>query len=302
MVALMPSVRVGRRAGFMRMVAAGAFAGVLCCVLFPVGRAQLMTAVPMGQELNVQVGMETSGEAVVNAWSRDGGMDLAPLLPQVLPCSGMKPETTGENTVRCPRALRKDGLALVAVLDLSPVARELAKTKGPGGTPGIELYVNHPRLGFASTSLPMTESGNGFRVNWTTRFALDVAPANLTIRFGYLPQQLFGIYLPLFALTLAFTLIATIMSRAGYAPLARSATLLGTMVWMATSAQLNADAPLRILLFGSPLAGLAALFVNLWPPLLCIAAGVRLGSRMRPGSLRSHTFGEVFSSCAITPL
>ncbi len=256
----------------------------------------------MDQDLNVQVGIETSGEAVVNAWSRDGGMDLAPLLPQVLHCSGMKPETTGENTVRCPRALRKDGLALVAVLDLSPVARELAKTKGPGGTPGIELYVNHPRLGFASTSLPMTESGNGFRVNWTTRFALDVAPANLRIRFGYLPQQLFGIYLPLLALALAFTLIATIMSRAGYAPLAQTAILLGTMIWMATTAQLNAEAPLRILLFGSPLANLAALFINLWPPLFCITIGVQLGSRMRRGHLRSHTFGGVFSTCAIIPL
>ncbi len=109
-------------------------------------------------------------------------------------------------------------------------------------------------------------------------------------------------YVVLTALALAFTLIATIMSRAGYAPLAQTASLLGTMIWMATAAQLNADAPLRILLFGTPLAGLAALFVNLWPPLLCVSFGVWLGSRMRRGSLRSHTFGEVFSSCAITPL
>ena len=287
----------------MRKIAASALAGGLGFLLLPAGWAQLMTALRTGQDLNVQVGMETSGEATLNIWSRDGGADLDPLLPEIIRCpSGIKPEWTGPNTVRCEQGLQRDGLALVAALNLAPAEREIAGSKGPDGITGLSLYVNHPRLGFASTSLPMTEGGNGFRVNWTRRFEPDAVPKTITIRFGYLPEQLFGIYLPLLALAIALTLIATFMSRAGYAPLAQSAILLGTMIWMATAAQLNAEAPLRILLFGSPLTSLAALFVNLWPPLICAALGVRLGSAMRGGNLRSRTFGAVLSTYAIIPL
>ncbi|MGH9564280.1 MAG: M48 family metallopeptidase, partial [Terracidiphilus sp.] len=246
--------------------------------------------------------METSGEATLNVWSRDSGMELGAVLPEVLPCAGSKPEPVGLNAVRCARALRKEGLSLAAVLNLAPLDRELANIKRAEGIKGIDLHINHPRLGFASISVPMTDDGNGFRVNWSAQFAPGDAPATITVRFGYLPHQLFGIYLPLLALAIALTLIATLMSRAGYAPLAHTAILLGTMIWMAAAAQLNAEAPLRILLFGSPLAGLAALFVNLWPPLICVAFGIRLGSRMRCRNLRSRTFGEVFSTYAILPL
>ena len=139
-------------------------------------------------------------------------------------------------------------------------------------------------------------------MNWTARFAAGVAPAPIKIRFGYRRDQLAGIYLPLLALALALTLIATIMSRAGYAALALSAILLGTMVWMGAASQLDADAPLRILLFGNPLAEFAALFVDLWPPLFCVAIGVALGSRMRGGRVRRKNFGEVFWPYAIVPL
>lgn len=286
----------------MRMVAAGTFAGVMGFLLLPAGRGQLVTALRPNQDLNVQVGMETSGEATLNTWSRDGGLDLAPLLPQVLGCQSKKPEMDGANTIRCRRALRRDGLVLAGEVNLAPVARELAKTAGPDGPTGIELYVYHPRLGFASTSAPMTDDGNGFRVNWTKRFTPDTAPVTVTIRFGYLPHQLLGIYLPLLALAIALTLIATLMSRAGYAPLAQTVILLGTMIWMAAAAQLNAEEPLRILLFESPLTNFATLFVDFWPPLLCVALGVRLGTLMRCGNVRSRTFGEVFSTYAIIPL
>lgn len=286
----------------MRRAAATSLAGVLGLLLLPAGRGQLLTAVRPNDDLNVQVGMDTSGEAALNVWSRDGGFDLAPLLPQVLPCQSHKAEVDGANTIRCRQALRKDGLALTGELNLAPVAQELAKTTGASELTGVELYVNHPRLGFVSTSVPMTDDGNRFRANWTARFAPGTVPATVTIRFGYLPHQLVGIYLPLLALAIALTLIATFMSRAGYAPLAQTVILLGTMIWMAAAAQLNAEEPLRILLFGSPLAGFAALFVDFWPPVLCVALGVRVGTRMRRGRARGRTFGEVFSAYAIFPL
>ena len=280
----------------MSKVFAGAFAGVLCFVLSPAAQAQLLTLQKMGSDLYVQVRMETTGEATLSAWSQAGGGELAQLLPEVLHCQdGLKADATGGNAIRCSRALRHDGLALEAVLDLAPIARYL------NGSTGIELFVNHPRLGFESLSVDMTETGSGPRETETAHFAAGSAPAPIRIRFGYRPDQLAGVYLPLLALALALTLIATIMSRAGYAPLAFSAILLGTMVWMGAASQLDADAPLRILLFGTPLANFAALFVDFWPPLFCVATGVALGSRMRGGRVRRR-FGEVFWAYAIVPL
>ena len=78
----------------------------------------------------------------------------------------------------------------------------------------------------------MTETGDGPRKTGTVRFEAGAAAAPINIRFGYRPDQLAGVYLPLVALALALMLIATIMSRAGYAPLAFSAILVGTMAWM----------------------------------------------------------------------
>ena len=281
----------------MRGVFAGAFAGVLCFVLLPGGRAQLLTVEKMGPDAYVQVRMDTTGEATLSAWSRNGGGELAQHLPEVLHChDGLKTDTNRGNAIRCSHALRRDGLALEAELDLAPIAREL------NGSTGIELFVNHPRLGFESSSVATTGEGNGPRVTRTARFAAGMAPAPIKIRFGYRPRQLAGVYLPLLVLALALTLIAAIMSRAGYAPLALSAILLGTMVWMGAAAQLEADAPLRILLFGSPLANVAALFVDMWPPLFCVAIGVTLGSRMRAGRVRSGRFGQVLAVYAVVPL
>lgn len=279
----------------MRKVFAHAFAVVLCSLLFPAGRAQLLT--PMSPNQYVQLHLDTTGEASISAWSQNNQAELARLLPEVLHCQDSpKADTTGGSTIRCSRALRRDGLVLEAVVDLAPIVRYL------NGSTGIELFVNHPRLGFESLSVDMTETGNGPRENRTVQFAPGVVPPPIKIRFGYRPDQLAGIYLPLLALALAMTLIAAIMSRAGYAPLALSAILLGTMIWMAAASQLQADAPLRILLFSTPLADFAALFVDLWPPLLCVAAGVALGSRMRGSPVRSGKFGEVFWAYAVVPL
>ncbi|MGP8227614.1 MAG: M48 family metallopeptidase [Terracidiphilus sp.] len=281
----------------MKKIFAGAFAGVLCFALFPAGWAQMVTIREMGPELHVQVRMDTTGEATLGAWSSTGGIDLVSLLPAALHCQeGLKTDENGGNAIRCRRALRRDGLALEAVLDLEPIARKL------NGSTAIELWVNAPRLGFASSSIPMAEEVDGPRVTRTTRFAEGVAPGPIRIRFGFQPGQLAGVYLPLLALALALTLISTIMSRAGFAGLALSAILLGTMVWMCAASQLEAAAPLRILLFDTPLANYAALFVDLWPPLFCVALGVSIGSRMRGGRVRTGRFGEVFLGYAVIPL
>jgi Zn-dependent protease with chaperone function len=272
-------------------------AGVLCFATFAVGRAQAIRIQEMGQDLYVQLRMDSTGEATLGAWSSKGGEELGPILPEVLHCQDdLRAVATGANSIRCWRALRSDGLALDAVLDLAPIAQRL------NGAKGIELWVNCPRLGFESSSLAMTEEEDGPRVSRTVQFAAGMTPEPIKIRFGYRPDQLAGVYLPLLALALALTLIAAIMARAGFAGLALSEILLGTMLWMGATSLLQADAPLRILLFGTPLANFAALFVDLWPPLFCVAAGVALGSRLRGGSMHSGRFGDVFGSYAVIPL
>jgi heat shock protein HtpX len=281
----------------MKGFSVGALAAVLCLQSFTLVRAQLPSIQKMGPELNVQIRLEPTGEGTLGAWRSNDAGNLVSLLPGTLGCqSGLKVDENGGNAIRCARALRRDGLALEAVLDLAPIARKL------DGSTGIELYVNTPRLGFETSSLAMTEEVDGPRLNRTTQFAVGVVPAPIKIRFGYEPAQLAGVYLPLLALALAITLIATIMARAGFEGLALSAILLGTMVWMYASAQLQADAPLRILLFGSPLASFAALFIDLWPPLFCVAIGVAIGSRMRGGPLRNATFSQVCGTYAVIPL
>jgi heat shock protein HtpX len=281
----------------MKVYLAGAFTGLLCCFPFTVGRAQVPSLQKMGPELHVQVRLEPTGEATLGAWSAKDAGNLVPLLPEALGCrSGLKADENGGNAIRCSRALEKDGLALEAVLDLAPIARKL------DGSTAIDLWVSCPRLGFETSSAAMAEEVDGPRVTRTVRFEAGAIPAPIKIRFGYEPRQLAGIYFPVLALALALTLIAVLMARAGFAGLALSAILLGTMVWMYATAQLQADAPLRILLFGTPLASFAALFFDLWPPLFCVATGVAIGSRMRAGQVRSGTFGEVIATYAVVPL
>jgi heat shock protein HtpX len=257
-----------------------------------------MTMQKMGPEYHVQVRLETSGEATLGAWSSQGGLEMAPLLPQVLRCDeGLKSSERGTSSITCARAVWRDGLMLETVVDVGPIARHL------DGASGIKLWVNTPRLGFVSTSGDLTDEEDeyGPRVTRTAEYAAGVVPAPITIRFGYEPGQLSGIYLPMMGVAIALLVISFLLARAGYAPLALSLILLGTMVWMAAGAQLELDAPLRIVMFGSPLASLAAIFLELWPPLICVALGVGLGSRLRGGEHNS-SFGEVFGAYAIVPM
>ncbi|MFZ0306164.1 MAG: M48 family metallopeptidase [Terracidiphilus sp.] len=281
----------------MKVSFAYALAGVLWFSTVHPGRGQMPALQEMMKELHVQVRLDPTGEATLGTWSRNGRVGLAPLLPEALHCqSGLKADEYGGDSIRCAQALRRNGLALEAVLDLAPIARKL------NGSAPIELWVNYPRLGFESTSVAMTEELNGARVSRTVRFESAVVHAPITIRFGYRPNQLAAVYLPLLALALALTIIAATISRAGFAALALSEIMLGTMVWMCASAQLQADVPLRIMLFGNSLGNFAALFIDLWPPLFCVAIGVAMGSRMRGGQVRSGKFGEVAAAYAIVPL
>ena len=262
------------------------------------GRAQLITARKIESQQVVSIRADVSGEVSISAWSRDGGRELTPVLPEVIHCTGsFRTEGSASNSIVCPRALRHDGLALEEVIDLAPVARSLDPSIP------VQLWLNGPLLGFESESMAMTEEeGTAERWSRSLRFDAGSPPPPIRIRFGYKPDQMAGIYLPLVVLALALTGIAVIIARAGLAALSRSAVLLGTIVWMGAAAQLQADAPLRILLYGTPWASLVPLAVEFWPPLFCIAFGVAIGSRMRPGQQRSGKAGEILGSLAVIPL
>jgi heat shock protein HtpX len=265
----------------------------------PLADAQLVTVRKMGSDLVVRVRAEISGDVSVSAWSRNAGRELAPVLPQVVHCQGnVKIDGSEPNMVHCSKALRRDGLALEGVVDLAPIARTLDPSTG------VQLWLDSPRLGFESLSTAMTdEEGDAAHSIRSIRFDAGKAPPLIHIRFGYRADQMAGIYLPLVALALAMTLIAAVMSRAGLAVLSRSAVLLGTIVWMGAAAQLQADDPMHILLYGTPFANFAALLVAFWPPLFCIAVGVAIGNRVRPVQAQQKgKAGEILGSLAVIPL
>ena len=276
---------------------AAALTGVLCLAALPVGRAQLVTMSKMDQGLYVQVHADADGEVSISVWSGSGGRGLLPVLPEVLHCpGGAKPDPDEPVKIRCAQALRRDGLALEGVVDLAPIARKL------GPSEGIELWLNHPRMGFASLSTAMDERPERMRVIYASRFEAGSAPAVIHYQFGYRPDQLAGVYLPLVALALALTLLAAILSRMGAAGLSRSVVLLGTILWMGAAVQLQVDDLIHLLLYGSPLASFVALFLKCWPPLFCVAAGVAIGSRKQAARRPGNGFGEVLWGFAILPL
>jgi Zn-dependent protease with chaperone function len=273
------------------------FAAALCLAALPSVHAQLLTIQQMRPEITVQLRAETTGEVSISAWSATRETELAPELAAVMHCqNGIKPDPYGTIALRCLNALHRDGLALVGVFDLAPIAR----AHDPSSS--IQLYLNTPRLGFFSTSIPMDDEEMGMRTNHTIRFEAGAIPPPIKIRFGYRPDQLPAIYLPLLALALALTLTAWLLGRAGLAGLSRSLVLLGTIVWMGAASQLQTEALIRILLYSNPLATPATLFIAFWPPLLCIAGGAALGSAIRPGRKSSAVFSQIFWDYSVIPL
>jgi Zn-dependent protease with chaperone function len=278
-------------------VLAAALAGVFCLAALPAGRAQSFSLQQMGPDVYVQVHAEADGEVAMSAWSGSGGRDLFPVLPDVLHCpGGWKRDPDEPVKIRCAQALRRDGLALEGVVDLAPIARQLAPSEE------IQLWLNYPRMGIASLSTPMDERPERMRVIHNAQFEAGSVPPPVHYRFGYQPDQLAGVYLPLAALALALFLLAAILSRMGVAGLSRSVVLLGTIVWMGAAAQLQVGDLVHLLLYGSPWAKLAALFVEIWPPLLCVAAGVAIGSWKQGARRPGNGFGEVLGGFAIIPL
>lgn len=273
------------------------FIAMLFITAIPAAHAQTFSIQKMGPDVTVQVRAETTGEATISAWSADRDTEFAPDLAAVVHCQGgIKPDPYGTLALRCLNALHRNGLALEEVVDLAPIARKLQ----PSGA--IQLYVNTPRLGFATTSISMQNVGAGMRMAQTVRFEAGPIPPPILIRFGYSQDQIAGIYLPLVAVALTLTIIAFLLGRAGLSGLSRSLVLLGTVVWMGAASSLQIGSLIRILLFSNPLATPAALCIEFWPPLLCISIGAASGSALRPGRKAVGEFGQIFWGFSVIPL
>jgi Zn-dependent protease with chaperone function len=237
-------------------------ARILCFAAIPLAFADTRPAV------TVQVRMESNGELVVRISSARGETNFNSVLADVVHCPGrMRADDEMLANFRCSKPLKRDGLALQAVVDLSPIARQLAPSDE------IQLLLDYPRLGFESTSVPLTMTG---------------------IQFGYRDQQWPAIYLPLAALALALMLIAMGLARAGLEHLHTSILLLGTIIWLATVSRLQAADPIRILLSGTPFSEIAAMILTYCGPLLVIAIGAASGSRTGLDQTRSTVFSRLF--------
>ncbi|MGA3372324.1 MAG: M48 family metalloprotease [Terracidiphilus sp.] len=272
-------------------------AGVIFLAACAAGRAQIAAFQPTGPEVWVQVRMETTGEASIQVWPDSKGRKLAQGAAEALHCNGaMNVDPDGPGTIRCSNALSRDGLLLEGVVNLAPIAERLNPSDR------IELLLNFPRLGLESLSVPMEDLGGEARISRRARFSAGDLPPPIQIRFGYRPDQLAAIYLSLLALALALALVVAVLSRAGLAGLSRSILVLGMILWMGAASALHLEALVRILLFSSPRASLTVLFVEFWPPLFCVAAGVAIGSREQTPWKPIKKFWEVFGGFAVIPL
>lgn len=258
----------------------------------PLARALFLLALPMAcaetPAVTIHVRLEANGDVIIRTSSRQAGLLLAP----VIHCrGGMRSDGGAFGEFRCKNALRREGLSLEATFDFAPIAQAL------GAGDDIQLWLEYPRLGFAASSLPLLgplkDEGASFRVVQTGRFPAGAAMGAVRIQFGYHLDQLAAIYLPLAALALALMCIAMGLSRGGHADLLRSAFLLGTMFWLGAAAWLRAAEPLRILLFGTPFASIAAALMEYYPPLLAVAAGAGLGNRKRADRMGGERFADI---------
>ena len=258
-----------------------ALARVLLFAILPGAYAETVT---------VQVRMEATGEVSIRASSR-AELQLATALAAVIDCpAGRMSRSDAFGEFHCDRPLRRDGLSFEGAFDLAPIAQKLA----PADV--IELWLEYPRLGFESSSMPLIDPGSQSRRIRMAKFTAGAVPDPIRIQFGYRPNQLPAIYLPLAAMALALMLITMSLARAGRAEFSRSVFLLGTIFWLGVVAQLQASEPLRILLSGTPFVNLAAVVLAYCPPLLCVAAGVALGSGKRTDRRPGEMFAEVFWS------
>ncbi len=260
-------------------------------------RALFLAALPMAwaqtPAVTVQAHIEPTGHVSISAFSPRTGPLPAPLVAAVLHCRSGTGSDGRFGDFRCKNAVRRGLLSLEVVLDLAPIARTLLPSDE------IQLWLQYPRLGFEASSAPLKDEGGRGRVVRTGRFTAAVAPGPVRIQFGYHRDQLAAIYLPLAAMALALTLIAMALSKAGHADLNRSLFMLGTMFWLGAATELHASVPIWILLSGTPLANVAVLFVEYLPPLLCVAAGTALGSKVHTERTPGEILAEIFWSFGI---
>ncbi len=262
-----------------------AFVRVLCLAAMPIAWADTPA-------VTLEVHVETTGEVTARvSSSRAELQQLAAIAPAVIHCRN-KMTSDGDvfGNFRCSNALHRDGLSLEAVFDLAPIAGKLAASDE------IELWLDYPRLGFETSSVPLKDQGALWRVSRSARFTAGDVPGPIRVQFGYRPNQLTLIYVPLAAIALALVLIAMSLCKAGFAYLNRSLFMLGTMFWLGVASRLQAGEPIRILLSGTPLASFAAALFEYCPPLLCIAAGAALGNRRGADRAPSELFAEFFWS------
>lgn len=233
--------------------------------------------------------LEANGQINGTLSSRREELQLAPVMPAVMHCKAKAASVDDAfGDYRCSNGLRRDGLSLDAVFDLAPIVRKL------DATDEIQLWLNYPRLGFETSSVPLKDRGALWRVSRSASFTASEAPGSIRVQFGYHSDQLAAIYLPLAVLALALILIARSLCTAGLEHLNRSVFLLGTIFWLGLASWLQAGAPLRIVLSGTPLANIAAAILEYCTPLLCVAAGVALGAGNRTDRSPSERFAEVF--------
>jgi len=245
----------------------------------------------------VRVHIDLNGEATFQQWPPKTAQGLGPAVAQALNCLNITQDEPGSaSDFRCTHALLHRGLALEAVLNLAPIAHRLEPTDV------IELSVDTPLLGFDQASANMNENPRRIRIIRTTHFQASSPPSPIHLQFGFRPGQLAAVYLPLAALALAFILISAFFSRASLAGLARSLILLGTILWMGASALLQAGAPIRVFLYGTPFANFAALILEFWPPLVCVATGIACGHRNSADRSNRAKFSQIFWRFAIIPL
>jgi heat shock protein HtpX len=251
------------------------FARGLFLVVLPMAWAETTTVI-------VRAGAES--DVSIRVTSPRSEPPSVQVLAAVVHCPG-RMISDGElfGNFRCSHALTRDGLLLAGGVDLAPLARTLQPTDE------IQLWLEYPHLGFETSSVALTDEGDGLHVVRVGRFGAGSIPGSIRIEFGYRSDQMPAIYFPLGAMALVLMLLAMAVSRGEHGELLSSVFMLGAIVWLGASQTLQAAEPLRILLSGTFLGNIAAAGVAYCLPLLSVAIGAALGNRKRP-----ETFGEVF--------
>src|SRR5882724_11220804 len=133
--------------------------------------------------VTLHIQLETTGAVSVTSVPRRSNLELAPLIPAVIGCPG---RLVGSEDIfghfRCPGALRRSGLTLEGVIDLSPIASRLSAGDE------IELSLSYPRLGFDESTAQLKTESYTRRLYQSGRMPASSKPIH--IRFGYRPDTL----------------------------------------------------------------------------------------------------------------